>query len=94
MDKDNSDLGVIQVLMDRLVKFQLPKALRLKSRVDKGGRLTDEDIAFLHRLLDDVPQERTLIARHPEYRELAGRMASLYDDITRKALENERNQRA
>ena len=31
-----------------------------------------------------------LLARHPEYQALASRLVSLYDEITRKALENEK----
>ncbi|TBR36223.1 MULTISPECIES: hypothetical protein [Dyella] len=89
MHKSEGDLGVIQAVLDRLVKFRLPRALAIKDRVDRGERLTDTDIRFLKDMLEDASHQRTLIAKHPEYQALAARVAGLYDEITRKALENE-----
>lgn len=89
MHKSANDLGVIQAVLERLVKYQLPRALRIKDRVDRGARLTDAEIGFLKEMLESASQERTLVARHPEYQALAARVAGLYDEITRRALENE-----
>ena len=89
MTESSKDAALIQVLVERLEKIRLPIALELQEKVDRGEVLNDLDIEFLEEVLGDVGQIKPLIDRHPEWHELAGRMASLYSDITTKALENE-----
>ena len=83
------DAGTIQTLLDRLEKFDLPRALAINRRVEDGEKLTEDDLAFLKRVLEVGRQVEPLLARHTEYQALASRLVSLYDEITRKALENE-----
>ena len=90
--QDPSDgSGTIQALLDRLNQFRLPRALDLKKRVDAGEKLSDNDVDFLHRVLEDSNQARSLIAAHPKFKPLVDQLASLYNHITTKALENEQN---
>lgn len=89
MTESSKDAALIQVLVERLEKIRLPVALELQEKVDRGEVLNDLDIKFLEEVLGDVGQIKPLIDRHPEWQDLAGRMASLYNDITTKALENE-----
>ena len=89
MTDTSNDAALIQVLVDRLEKIRLPVALELKDKVDQGGVLTDREIQYLEQVLGDVEQVKPLIDRHPEWQELVSRVASLYNDITTKALENE-----
>jgi len=84
------DAGTIQVLLARLDTQRLPRALDLKSRVERGECLTDYDLQFLQTVLDDARGAQSLIARHPELHSLVGRLLSLYGEITAKGLENER----
>ena len=89
MKESTTDQGTIQVLLDRLNNFRLPRALELKARVDAGEKLDDHDIAFLSRVFEDANQARGLAARHPELKSLIDKLAGLYSHITTKALENE-----
>jgi len=89
MKDPTHDLGTIQVLLERLNNYRLPRALALKERVDAGGKLDDNDIAFLERVFEDSSQARQLVARHPEFKSLTVKLVDLYSHITTKALENE-----
>ena len=88
MDTTN-DKGIIAVLLPRLEKQRLPKALALRDKVKRGERLGDYDVAFLEEVFDDASKAMTLIKTHPEYENLATRMIALYHEITARALENE-----
>ncbi|HWS39819.1 MAG TPA: hypothetical protein VN247_00850 [Arenimonas sp.] len=94
MINSEHDDGTIQVLLDRLTKFRLPRALDLKTKVDAGGMLDDNDIEFLHRVFEDAGNARTLIQRHPELQNLAAQLTGLYEHITSTALKNEQNKEA
>ena len=86
---ESNDAALIQVLVERLEKIRLPIALELKEKVDGGEVLNDLEIEYLEEVLGDVDKIKPLIDRHPEWQDLVAQMASLYNDITTKALENE-----
>jgi hypothetical protein len=90
MSEPAGDEGVVEVLLKRLEEQRLPRALELKDRVDRGDRLNDLDLRFLKDVLADTGSVEPLLARHPEYQELVGRLVNLYHGITEKALENEK----
>jgi hypothetical protein len=89
MDKD---AGTIAALMIRFRDYRLPRASRMLERVNAGETLKDNDIAFLERVFNDARENQMLVRRNPEYQELVSRATSLYEEITRKALENEKAQ--
>ena len=90
MSESSADAGVIEVLLERLEKQRLPRALALKEKVDRGERLDDFDIAFLEEVFADATTLRSIVSRHHELDALVGRVAHLYNEITSKALENEK----
>jgi hypothetical protein len=90
MKDPNKEAGIVQVLAERLEKQRLPRALALKERVDQGEMLGDSDIAFLEEVFRDAAQIKPYLDSHPEWQDLAGRLAHLYQTITEKALENQK----
>ena len=89
MTHSDEELGTITVLLERMAKERLPEALAIKVRVDKGECLTEFDIEFLERVFHDANQNKEMINRFPEYKEVVAKAVSLYHDIMAKALENE-----
>ena len=90
MTDTSKDTALIQVLVERLEKIRLPIALELKEKVDQGELLNDREIEYLEEVLGDVDPIKPLIDRYPEWQDLVAQMASLYNENTTKALENER----
>ena len=90
MSNQTDDAGTIQALLDRLVNFRLPRAMAIKKRVDGGERLTDADIEFLKNALEDAHHALRYVSRNPEFQVLGSQIIGLYDDIVRKATENEK----
>ena len=90
MSDKTDDEGTIQALLERLVKVRLPRALEIKQRIDGGQRLGDNDIAFLKSALEDAQHAGKYVARNPQFQTLGVQIVQLYDDIIRKALENEK----
>ena len=91
MTESSNDAGVLAVLMERLEKHRLPRALDIKEKVDRGERLDEWDTDYLKKIIADAQQALGLIDKHPKYQDLYARVADLYEDITRKALENEQS---
>ena len=90
MSDKTDDAATIQALLERLVKFRLPRTIAIKKRVDAGECLTDSDIQFLKVALEDAQDGQKFVARNPEFQTLGVQIAELYTDIVRKATENEK----
>lgn len=91
MNHQSDELGFATVLLERLEKERLPRALDLQAKVDSGERLDDMDIAFLDRVFADLEDAKPIVARFPEYHDLAAKVVNLYEQITTRALENEKS---
>ncbi|HYJ42425.1 MAG TPA: hypothetical protein VEW08_16665 [Steroidobacteraceae bacterium] len=88
-DDTIKEAGTIQVMLQRLNEFRLPKALDLKKKVDRGEKLDSSDIEFLQTVLADATGAQSLVAKHPELKPLVGKLMGLYSEITTRGLENE-----
>jgi hypothetical protein len=85
-----AELGVIQVLLHRFSTYRLPYALQLKAQVDRGELLSEYEMRFLRKVLDEGAQACRLAARHAKYEDLVSQATSLFSEIMSMALENER----
>jgi hypothetical protein len=92
MTDASNETGTIQAMLERLNKWRLPRALEVKKKVDAGGTLDGNDLQFLKQVFEDAGKAQTFAANHPELRSLMARLLDLYNEITRKALENEQGQ--
>ena len=90
MSEHPDDTATLQVLLERLVKFRLPRAIALKTRVDAGERVTDADITFMKQALEDAQDGQQFVARNPEFHTLGIQLVQLYEEIVEKATENEK----
>lgn len=88
---DMKEKGVLEAIMERFEKHRLPRALDLKQKVDSGEKLSDQDIEYLDRILTDSQEVKRYVDKNPEYQDLYVRVIDLYESITAKALENEKN---
>ncbi|MDO8842885.1 MAG: hypothetical protein Q7U98_16900 [Methylicorpusculum sp.] len=85
----SNDLGVITVLLERFEKQRLPRVLGIKAKVDDLQCLEEIDIKFLKGLIIDAQNNMPVFQRHPEFKELIGKITFLYHEITEKALNNQ-----
>ena len=90
MTDPTMDIGLIEVILERLEKQRLPRLLDIKKKVDQGTSLDDRDLDFLESSIKDASHIIPIIDRHPEYQALAAEVMSLYKDITEKALQIEK----
>lgn len=88
-DPSDDDDAIVQMLLERLVSQRLPRVVAIRDRVNQGERLTDFDIDFLQQAMTDAGDAQKYLERHPELQSLGVRLVQLYDEIVRKATENE-----
>lgn len=81
--------GVILAVVQRFERQRLPMLLTLKEKVEKGKALSDWDVEFLNRVIDDATRTMPLAEGDPELHEFCAHVVHLYQEITSKALENE-----
>ncbi|SMF40710.1 hypothetical protein SAMN02745866_02641 [Alteromonadaceae bacterium Bs31] len=89
---EEEDKGILEVLLERLVKQRLPHALALEKKVDQGDVLNDYDIQFLAEVLRDIGRAKPVYDRHPDYQPLIAKLMSLYAHIIERGAENEGEQ--
>jgi hypothetical protein len=90
MAKIDKEEGIILALISRYEKYRMPRLNELKSRVDQGGQLEESDIEFLEDLISDAVQNKHLFDKHPEWQGFCTNVVSLYEEISEKALQNEK----
>lgn len=89
MSTHEDEVGVLAALAHRFETQRLPRLLDIQAAVGRGERLPDYDLSFLEEVFKDAASYGDLLSRHPEYEALSSKVASLYNEITSKALANE-----
>ena len=92
MSKSSNKLGVVTALLERLEKQRLPRLLSLEEKVNRGEVLSDSDLNFLQEVSADAKRIEPLMEQEPQYRPLFVKLIGLYNNISTRALENERAQ--
>lgn len=91
MNSKPNDSGVIQAMLERFNEQRLPKALEMKTKVERGETLETFEVDFLADILADARAMHGLLDRNPEYEPLVIKALDLYKEITEKALANEKS---
>ncbi len=91
MDQEVKDKGVIAVLLKRFESEIYPKAQLLKTKVDNGAILDEQDLSFLEQTLADTHQIMAIVSRHPEYATLVKAALLMYEEIMSKSQQNSQN---
>lgn len=91
MAKPSNEDGVILALIKRFEKQRLPRLMELRQKVDRGEVLGNRDIEFLSMVIHDAQQSKHLIDRHPEWQSFCAYVVHLYETITERALQNEKD---
>ncbi len=89
MTLSEKELGITMAVLERFEKQTLPEALWIKEKVDKGELLSDADIEFLERVLENINNFKGQVDDHPEWQQLFAGAINLYEEIIAKGLENQ-----
>lgn len=92
MDKNPADEILITALAKRFNEERYPRALELEKKVSRGETLNEHDMVFLETVLNDAKYILRFSDKYPEYQDIMTKVVQMYSDITKMALENEKNQ--
>jgi hypothetical protein len=83
------ELGTLTVTVQRVVLYRIPRALRLKQRLDEGVELSEYELGYLAALAEETRLIAPLLRKHPEWRSITNRMIQLCVDLSNDAMDNE-----
>lgn len=90
MHDETKEDGVILALIERFERQRLPRILELKQKVGRAELLDEAEMQFLQDVITDAVHNKPLIDKHPEWQKFCAEVVHLYEEITEKALQNEK----
>ena len=85
------DAKTLAVVIAKLTQEHIPRLKRMKERVERGEKLSDQEINDLKRIYDGTMKESRIVERNPEFMDITLRYVELYTTVLNKALENEQS---
>ena len=90
MADKKKDQGMILVLLDRFNKQRLPRAKEFKKKVDAGKVLDEYEEQYIEEVFQDIDKVKSLVERNPEYKKLLSEIMTMWNEIIRKNIENQK----
>jgi len=84
------ELGIVESVLVDFNLHRLPRLLSLQRHASRGDVINEYDMHFLTETMEKSRGSPKFAELHPEFRTIVAEIANLYEDITRKALENEK----
>lgn len=81
--------GIVMVMVEEFERHRLPHLLSIKNSVENGNLLSDADVIFLDKVIEDATRTMPLTISNPELHVFCAHVIHLYKEITETALENE-----
>lgn len=81
--------GLLLVVVEDFSLHRLPRLQILKSKVDNGETFSDIDVDFMKESIDGALRSLPMSFNNNLLHEFFAHVAALYNELTRKALENE-----
>ena len=81
--------GLLLVVVEDFSHHRFPRLQTLKAKVDNGEIFSEVDIEFMQESIDSALRTLPMTIHHKELQEFCSHVASLYNELTRKALDNE-----
>jgi hypothetical protein len=89
----DANIGAIHVLLERLNRQRLPRATKLRDKVERGECLSTYDTEYIEKAIEEGEHATRLTARYPQYQQVVNAMTTLYADILRKGHANASRER-
>lgn len=89
-DISKKHAGILQSIIEEFEVHRLPTLLCLKDKVDDGETISDGEMEFLCKVIDDARRTMNMTTTHPELHEFCLHVVHLYKEISEQALENEK----
>ncbi len=81
--------GIEQVRVEGFIKYELPKLLKLREKVNGGAKLTEVELEMISGIVERARNFRQFVEEWPEYKPVVAQIIDTYHEIASKALENE-----
>jgi hypothetical protein len=90
-DIERKHAGVMQAMVEEFEKHRLPILLKIRDEVEHGKPISEGELEFLEKVIEDAGRTMHLMVNYPELHDFCQHVVHLYQEITAKALENEKN---